>query len=282
MQGVKQGFIPDILKPEDYFFGSQEIPVEILQNDGNWRSYLPKEEQQYNAFFDTINCTVFTQLNAIEVLDRRKYGIQSEYSERGLGIAAETTPQGNSPQNVSETVRKIGLFDDAFLPFSEDIQSFNQYYSPKPLPESLLKIAREWLTWYEFKHDWITVNKPADPQVLMKALKCSPLGVAVPEWAPDNKGLYVKVGGVEIHYCLLVNYKEGEYWEVFDQYAPFVKRLAWDFPLTYVKRYYLRRRTQKETEDMKKLNELQVSVIGLLKQLVRVLSLKVAKLTQSA
>ena len=78
---------------------------------------------------------------------------------------------------------------------------------------------------------------------LKMALKRSPVGVAVYAWKLGENGLYIKPEGVQdTHWTLLVNFKEGEYWEIFDSYSPFRKKLAWDYNFGYAKVYYLKKK----------------------------------------
>ena len=154
------GFLPPPENPEDYIFGSQELgfkfPYEVLVEDGQWDTYLPKFEHQARQGFETANCTGYGTLTALEILLRKKYGIIEDYSERYVGVMADTWPPGNDPNTVIETIRKIsGLLKEEELPFDSSVHSVSEYYSPKPMDGSLLAKGLNFLENYELKHEWV-------------------------------------------------------------------------------------------------------------------------------
>jgi len=101
MRSIDRGFIPDVIYPEDYVFGSGQLRSEMLQPGGQWDEYLPSDELQKRNGLETMNCTVYGTLNCLEILLKRKYGIDENFSERYVGIAAGTTTAGNSPTRPS-------------------------------------------------------------------------------------------------------------------------------------------------------------------------------------
>src|SRR5205823_3094503 len=83
-------------------------------------------------------------------------------------------------------------------------------------------------------------NEPlATKQALLKdALTRSPVGVSVYAWLMGPDGKYFKPQGVQDnHWVELVDYKEGEYWEIFDSYDQYLKQLEWSFEFGYAKEY---------------------------------------------
>src|SRR3990167_7965941 len=149
----KYGFILDEIKAEDYVLGGFEFAYGFpLQGDGQWDAFLPVFEAQKQGSLETWNCTAYGTLNAIEILMKRKFNVEENYSERYLGIAAGTKPPGNSPNKVAETLRKVsGVVNDRLLPFDVGVRTIRDYYSPDPLPSELLAIGRDWLREYLFK-----------------------------------------------------------------------------------------------------------------------------------
>ena len=246
MQIKNYGYIPDTIEEDQYIFGGQNIPDEILQPNGQWDKFLPKDEFQFNKTLDTQNCTNYGTENAIEIIAKRKFGGEYDYSERYLGVMSGTTEQGNSPHKVAETIRKeSGLIPESLLPFSSIIQSWSQYYSPKPMTEPYLSEGKKWLDNYTFLHEWVfTDNNPNKIELIKEALKRSPLGISVYAWLYDNaKECYVKPKGVQDnHWVCLYGYEDGKYWLIFDQYDSTHKNLAWDFDFSCAKKYYLAKR----------------------------------------
>ena len=150
-----KGYIEPEIQEEDYVLGDGMLAGEVLQLDGQWDAYLPDPEQQQRRGVETSNCTGFNSLEPVEILLKRKYGGTHNYSERALGIMNGTYPPGSDPHRVGETIRKQGLMPESELPFTENILTVDEYYNPKPLPESLLQRGKEWLFWYDFKHEYV-------------------------------------------------------------------------------------------------------------------------------
>src|SRR3972149_9464452 len=101
------GFIyqPPVID-KDWIFGSDlsvetKVGAEILQPDGQWDSYLPAEERQSNSSFDTMSCVTFATLNCVEILTRRLWKEEKEFSDRFLSKRSGTTQTGNSPQTAA-------------------------------------------------------------------------------------------------------------------------------------------------------------------------------------
>src|SRR3990167_11246047 len=175
--------------PLDYEhqLGASKIHKVVRRADGQWLKDLPEGEIQIKNEVETMNCTNFGTYNILEIIEFVKYGTRSNYSERALGIASGTTKQGNDPKRVAQTVHEdFGAIPEEMLPFSEDIKSFGDYYSPSPLPAKYTEIGKKWLKKYEMGYEWVKT----DPEHLMEELQYSPLGVAVEAWKQDEKGYY--------------------------------------------------------------------------------------------
>ena len=242
---VNHGFIPDEIQEEDYVLGSEQLAGELLQPTGQWDEYLPEVELQKRNGLETQNCTVYGTLNALEALYYRKYAERHNFSERYVGVLAETTPQGNSPHKVAEVIRKTsGVIDDVLLPFSEDINEWDEYYSPNPMSPVYMHKGKRWLTYNVFKHEWVFKNNAKDKQDRLKeALQYSPVGISVRAWKERN-GLYWKdKGEQDTHWCVLYGYEEGEYWKIFDHYDDSFKRLEWDYDFMFAKRFHIEKKT---------------------------------------
>jgi len=237
------GFKQDAIEPENYFLGASPIPEEVLQADRDWTPHLPAVEIQNENGVETYNCTSFGTLNCIETLMRRKFGGHYDYSDRYLGTMAGTGNGGNSPHVVAETIRNAsGLIPDDKLSFTLEILSIDQYYSPKPMEAHLIRLGKQWLEQYEFKHEW--VFKPSDTldekqKKLMTALTFSPIGVSVHAWRRNGE-LFTKPNGVgDNHWVMLYGAVDGQYWLVFDHYDQEVKKLEWNYDFGCAKRYWV-------------------------------------------
>lgn len=244
------GFVKPKIRKDHYVLGGGMLPEEILQPDGNWSNFLPDFEPQ-NKKFETYNCTGFNTLNAIETILRR-LGIEENYSDRWLGIIAGTKYPGNDPHIVAEAIRKYGLIPESMLPFTEDLESIDEYYSFKGGDrEACYKAGQEWLERFDFGHEWVFNGGKDKQEKMIEALKCSPLGVSVYAWKKRN-GLYIKPkGGEDNHWTLnIVGVKEKEYWLIDDSYLDdgnSLKYLDWNYDFGFCKRYSIKIKEPKKS-----------------------------------
>lgn len=233
------GFKKPVIDKKHFILGQGNVPLQVLQKDGDWSTSLPTEEQQFIPGFDTYNCTGFGSTNQIEMYMLKRFGEKVNYSDRWVGIIAGTDPKtgGNDPHTVYEAIRKYGLIPEEMLPFSNDIGSAEDYFSFKGADEAACrKAGQDWLLKYDFKHEWVF-----DPEAFLTveeryhnmkvALKYSPLALAVFAWQTDERNVYVAVGD-ENHWTSLYAFTDFE--KVFDSYDPFKKDVE-QKPL-YVKR----------------------------------------------
>lgn len=241
---VNHGFQPDVITPDQWVLGSAEqFAGDVLQPGGQWDNYLPTVELQHKFGVETSGCVSFGTLNAIEILLNRTLGLKTNFSDRWLAWNSGTTMAGNTPQKVSESLRKEGTPKEEVWPF-ENVSSFDDFY--KEPPTETFKFAREFIENYEFNHDWVfhSGSLPEKQNHLREALKYSPVGVSVVAWVKGGDGLYTKnIGQTDTHWCVCYGYVEGKYWKIFDHYDQTHKKLAWDYDFGYAKRYSIKKRT---------------------------------------
>lgn len=241
------GFIADVITPDNYIFGSGQLLSKIIRPDGNWSAFLPQSEIQLRNGLETMNCTVYGTLNAIEILYKAQFNKDENFSERFIGVLAETSKNGNSPHKVAEVIRKKGLIDDGWLPFRDEINEWDEYYSPKPMIYT--ELGEKWLKMNEFGHDWVFTEGTvkSKQEKLLEALKHSPVGASVFAWPDPKKGLYSKNKNDEDnHWITIFNAEEGEYWEIFDHYDDIKKKLVWNYDFSFAKRYSLSKKNENE------------------------------------
>lgn len=237
---IIDGFKEPIINPEDYHFGSGKLLGEELQPDGQW--VAPASEHQADNF-ETYNCTAFATTSCLEILFKKIYNQDINFSDRFVGIISETGLGGNSPHKVVEKIRHEGLIPEGELPFAEHLKNINEYYSYKGTTQKSKEThGLQFLNDYTIKHDWVLTKsspdyKPSRQRTMVEALKFSPLGVSVHAWRQED-GLYTNKQGIpDNHWTACIGYKAGEYWIIFDSYAPYIKHLNWDYPFQFVKRY---------------------------------------------
>lgn len=240
------GFRESILQNDHYIFGDGQLaPKIIMPNGQGWANYLPLDDVQSNPYFESMNCTSYGTLHALATLGKAKFGLQfqTSLSERYTGIMASTTPQGNDPQKVIETIRTIsGVVPEVYLPFGPGVQTWSNYYNPNPVPYALYAMGVHWLKKYKVGHDWVWL--PTDSQAIIQqkiidALQYSTLGISVLAWNQHTDGLYYSDAPGQNHWVELYGRVDGQYWMIFDSYDQTHKKLAWNFNFGQAKRYSL-------------------------------------------
>ena len=266
------GYLPDQIKDTDYVLGGQ-TPIEgaILSPTGQWLNRISGGEAQRRFGVETMSCVSFGTLNIVEILIKELFSVVADYSDRYLSSMAETTPQGNSPTKVFDTLRKeAGCIDEQDLPFSESVKSFSDYIVPLfQMPKDLIRKGEEWRSKYSLKYERVFNGgtlKEKQAQ-LMEGLKRSPLGVSVAAWYQNEKGLYFKPEGAQDnHFTLLVGYVEGEKWLCYDSYpeseGDFIKELSWDYDFGCAFVFYLRN-IEKELKWYEELINILAQIVGL-------------------
>lgn len=243
---MNYGFIQPKIEREHYVLGGSNVPFVVLKEDGDWRATaLPVKELQAKKF-DTYNCTSFNTLNQIEQYMFVRFGVNVNYSDRWLGIIAGTKPPGNDPHVVMEAIRKYGLIPEEMLPYSDDLETVEEYYSFKGLSQqqidNLYAEGRKWFEAWDFKHEWcFTPDMPEDEKLvnIKASLKVSPLSLAVYAWYADNRGVYVRMGS-DSHWTTCMCFDD--FLKVYDSYEPFEKDV--EQTIFYAKRINIEKKTQ--------------------------------------
>lgn len=238
----------DEIKPENYVFGSvlSPVPFEELQPNGDWTAYLPQREEQNLNGVEPFACVAFTVLSCCEMLVKRQYGEDKNWSDRFLAAISGTQEGGNSPHIVCEFLRKAGVVPQELWPFDKSIDTFEKFYVP--FPKELENLAKEFNNEWDFKHEYV----PSTPEAIIKALKCSPLGLSVAAWSQRNGIYYKPNGAIDNHFTTLIKLEEGKYKRVFDSYAdgegdPFLKDYEWDTLHSVIKRFWIKKKKEKST-----------------------------------
>lgn len=234
--------------------------------DGHWiaAGHIPAGENQENSYLDSEDCAAFGYNNRLEILWHRLYGTWRNFSDRWIGIVANTDPDfGNDPHTIAEAGRHFGLVNESDLPFDDNVKSLAQFYSPKPPTRDLLEKGKTFLRQYTPNHDWVN----SDPQSLKDALKYSPIGVSVCAWYRDENGFYYfPPGMMPNHDTTLVDYVDGGNWVVFDSYpdetGSYLKRIRWDVVFPYKsKRYWIGPGTDEQVSLIKQILNLFARIL---------------------
>ena len=235
---------------EDHYVlgGLGIVSKQILCPERNWLRYAPIGEPQ-QRLIETSSCTEFGTLNIIEMLQRRLYGIEPDYSERFVAIGSGNSPDGNDPHIVAEWIRKNGLVNEKDLPFDDSLRTWSDYFSPNPLTNQLLGKGQRWLKQYNFQHEWVFTGGTIEQkqQKLLEALQYSPIGVSVRAWTRNGTSRYVKPAGAQDnHWCVLAGAVNGSHWLIYDSYTDddFVKELDWQYDFGFAKLFSITETTK--------------------------------------
>ena len=223
------GFISEEIKETDYIGGlGSPLIKKIIQPDGQWLNYLPEEERQSGRNLESMACLSFGLLNVVEILAKRKWNESLNQSDRYTAKNSGTSRNGNLQSRVLDSVRKNhGSVEQKLWENKTDEFNWNTFYAN--IPVNIQAKGKEFITKYSLGYEAIWGNK----QAIIEGLKYSPIYCAGYAWAEEG-GLYRSYGGAN-HAFVIVGYKEGEYWLAYDSYAPFVKKLAWDYQIAFPK-----------------------------------------------
>lgn len=244
MEPKNYGLKFDEFDPNHYFLGGGFLGTKEILPSGDWSVFCPLPEYQSRPTFDTQACARFGTLNALEMLFSFVLKEDKQFSDRFLSIVAGASRNGDSPQNVIEAARKIGLIDEADLPFDSSIDNLDKFYSPNPMSGNLLYRAKEFLKQYSIGHEWVYPvghDQTIDEQnaMIATALKRSPVGASVSAWHDDGNGGYDQQW-VENHWCVIIA-DLGDYWKIYDSYDNIIKKYSKKSKITMAKLYTVSR-----------------------------------------
>src|SRR3990172_705470 len=173
------GFKVDPIEPQEYLLGQAKLATIVLQPDKNWSPFLPVDEYKNKNGLETSACVTFGMINIIEILMKRLFIVEPNYSERYNATLSVTTREGNSIQKVIESIRKdYGVINEELLPFDDTIDTWEKFYAP--IPEQLILTGKSWLKEFSLGHEWIfTPDIKNKIDRLKTALQFSPVGVSV-------------------------------------------------------------------------------------------------------
>ena len=258
---MNTGLIIRPIEKDHYVHGDNKLGTVPLQPDGQWDAFVPmSDEQQNSTGLEPMDCTTNALRNVIFTIEKQIFGGSSILSERFLAYISGTTKQGNDPHTVAETLRKQGDADEIDWPRTSTLLTWEEFYA-KPTQDVYIK-AKEFVAQYAFGHSWVTDTSPTG---FMQALTYSPLTAGVYAWIQDSTtGYYINPNNFPPeHDIVIYGYVEGQYWKVFDSYQNDIKKLAWDFPFSAVKRYTLDRQIVNPTAWQNFLNWMNDIIAGI-------------------
>ncbi len=210
-----------------YTYGSANAG-EVIRPNGDWRDYLPPEEEQNRHNVESSACYIEAQQHAIAVILEEEYAMPDlNFAARFNALLSGSTENGGDPLKGADSIRYDGLIPEGMMPFSEDILSWSDFHSWKGVKETLCRIAGKlWLKKWE-PNNWIVFKREDSIQAkyikLRDALKRSPVPMSVYAWIDDND-IYTKPEGLrDTHLTLCIHVDEKNRPYFFDTYPPFIK-----------------------------------------------------------
>src|SRR3990167_10421098 len=236
------GYIKDTIDDRDKVFGSFAVPFETLQENSNWKEYLPPQELQSLNGIEPYSCVPSAILKNIQTLIKRKYGLDRNYSERFLACLAETGKNGgSSPRAILQFLRKIGVPLDKHFPFDSTITTEDEYFSE--LTPKLMALAKEFTDEWDLQYDEVSLKD------IEEALKSSPLIASVCAWRQNEQGLFYKPeDGKDNHLTLL--YAPNEVYDTYlDSDGDAFKTLVPNYKHEVIKRFHIGQKVKDNLKD---------------------------------
>lgn len=243
---VKTGFIYKPTQKHQWVAGSKKATVRFgavaLMPDGHgWGKYKPLEEPQSRRF-ETSTCTVFATLKALITLATRYgYDFPKNCSERFSAIVAKVKPPGANPFDVAESIRTTGVIHESVLPFTDEMYDITQFFHPDPMDEGLVKEANKIVKRLDLGHEYLFNGKATNKSKLLReGLSRGTVCVSVHAWKQKDGIYYKEATDKDGHWVQLIDYKEGEYWLISDQYKPYEKKVAWNTDFQTAEVYFMK------------------------------------------
>jgi hypothetical protein len=227
---VNYGLLPETEDERDYVMGASPLNWKVLNPESDWRGEAVDmiHEEQKGRYIETMGCTGFALNNIEELIEIRNGYERTNRSDRFLNKMSGTGKNGNEMRRVLEARRNYGFVSEDDYPWDRDKFTWNEYY--REIPQQIKDKALLNNKKYAFGYDSVWTTR----SLLEEALKYSPLYVGLYAWY-RNGMLYYSVSSPN-HACVIINRKQ---FMAYDSYNPYIKNLADDFTVYFVKRIYM-------------------------------------------
>lgn len=200
-------------------------------------TYLPKGVLQFNNITDTQGCASRGPLNILETkldyfydhgmhpnikqwFDDNGYRIEGKFALNDcfIEILSGTTQQGNSLKAPVDTVYRYGVIPAYLIPLKEGM-TWEQYMDRNRITQSHLELGKQFIRRIGLAYEQVPLSQFAD------AVEDDLLDVALHAWLQPTNGVYPRTQGVFNHVVVKINNEI----DAFDNYLPYIKRLAKDY-----------------------------------------------------
>ena len=226
----------DEQRGDEYQFGAIATDLAAVPLTDR-QSYLPTGVLQYNNVMDTNGCASRGPLNILETkldyfydhgmhpaiqkwLDDNGYRVNGKFAlcDAFIEILSGTTPQGNSLKAPLQAIQNYGVIPAALIPLNNDM-SWDVYMNPARVTQAHKDLGAQFLRRLPIAYEQVPLSQFAP------ATTEDSLDVAIHAWGNPVDGVYPKFDGPFNH---VVDRFTNEI-DVFDNYNPFIKRLAQDY-----------------------------------------------------
>lgn len=253
MDPKNTGFIEKYPEPLEFIAG-KETGIAYKENvpGANWLEFLPTNERQAFAGFETAACVTFSSHNIIEtqvgfmvkmgLIPADKLQLLKNWgffdangkfncSDRFTAKMSGTTWRGNTLQAVWDCIRNNGLVPEAMWPAGG--ANFDEYYME--IPQNVKDFAKKILDIFDFQYEWIVVGNcgQGDLAYLRNHLKQAPLQLAAPVGATDPNGVVLNPGVCTAQHATQI-YGIDDNILQFDSYDPFKRKLVLNYPMPWI------------------------------------------------
>ncbi|MDD4601501.1 MAG: hypothetical protein PHQ46_10685, partial [Negativicutes bacterium] len=236
--------------------GASSIPYEIVMPSGDWIKWYSIYERQKKKT-ETMSCVTFSAHNGNEAQmnfmsntgvmtsEAIKFFIENGYlvngqfnfSDRFTAIMSGTTPEGNSCQNVWDSIRKDGLLPEADCPFTDSMTSA-QYFK-NDISQAQKDKAKRVLDYINVAYEWVIQNSVTalaqwEKDEIAKALKQAPLQLITPVCKWDKTP--APCGNINCQHATSESSISQAGYPIVDTYDPFEKVLSPDYVIRYAQK----------------------------------------------
>lgn len=249
---IPRNFIYPEIKPEHYRFGADNAGP-VLREDGDWRDFLPEEEEQDVNDVEPSDCYIEAQQHSIATILEEKYGIKdSNFGAWFNALLSNGTEYGGDPLKGADSIRGDGLIPESMRIWDE-IKTWDDFHSWRGANKDLCIAAGQ-----SFKNKWqvnnfIVFEKDEPVEIkykkLREALKRSPVSMSVYAWDLAESGYYVKPEGANDTHLVTVVYLDSENRATIrDTYKPFTKVLEPFFNSDFAMRHTVEKKVEARKE----------------------------------
>jgi len=204
------GFKEVVPREHDYMLGGKRQSLKvILSPERDYTDVKPVFEKQKRNF-DSYSCVIFSGLNNLEIIFKKKFGFEINYSDRFLAALTPVKPNyGTNYTAFWDALRKYGVVLEEDYPWGGE----DGYEYVKTPPQEIIDKGELFKNEFEVQHEWIDYGG-CDPNKLYEALLYGPLQVSVNAGA-TYKGEYNTSTN---HSVTIIGVKKGKAFTILDHY----------------------------------------------------------------